>query len=533
MNLAKQQLLLLKKRELELLQLKKKNEEQLPHLFMPMYKWQREIHESTNRVNLLTAANQIGKSSALIRRKLANCTDPERWLRMWGLTRPPSQFWYFYPDGSTLEKEIDTKWVPEWLPRGVMESDAQYGWRLKKKHGTYFSCEFNAGPIIYFQMYTKSLASVQAGSVFEVTADEELPMDFYSELMFRLTATSGIFTSGFTPTLNQLFWKQAMETQPEKVLPSAKKLQVSMYDCLKYDDGTPSKHMNIEKIRLAEERCKNDTERQRRVFGKFVTEEGRTYYAFEYEKNVCAPYDIKGWHVYASVDYGSGDDPEQQKKAKNKKNHPAAITFIAVRPDFKKGALFKSWRGDFMKTTAGDVYNKYIELEKSLPMGNSNVTMKCYDPGAIDFGTIAERNSNAFNKANKSRDSGEDLLNTLFKYQMLDIFDDDPENIKAAGEFMSLMVANQSSDHKKDDDLADATRYNVMQVPWDLSAVNEKLQEQLKEQAPPRPLTDEEFQELQIRMRRGEDVRPESEKQSEGWRELEDEFDEWNAEYGN
>lgn len=527
MTSSTSKLLELKRRQLELLKLKVKQEKDLPHIYFPMYKWQREIHESTNRVNLLTAANQIGKSSALIRRAIANCTDPARWQKMWGLKgdKKPAQFWYFYPDSNTVEKEIDTKWKPEWLPRGTMESHPQYGWRLKKKNGIYTSCEFNAGPIIYFQMYTKSLASVQAGSVYEILADEELPMEFYSELMFRLTATSGIFTSGFTPTLNQFFWKQAMETT--KVLPSAKKLTVSMYDCLKYEDGTPSKHITLEKIKLAEERCKNETERQRRIFGKFVTEEGRSYYAFDYDKNVCAPYSIEGWDIYAAVDYGSGDDPSMQKKTKSAKNHPSAITFIAVRPDFRKGAIFKSWRGDHEKTTAGDVFNKYQELARGL-----RITKRCYDPGAPDFGTTAERNSTPFEKANKSRDLGEDLLNTLFKYNMLDIFDDDPENLKLASELMTLMISKQTSDHKKDDDLTDSARYNVMQIPWDLSAVGENTKEFIK-QVETRPLTEAEHQAIQIKLRRGEDVPFQGDQPEKGWNELESEFEEWNQEYGN
>ncbi len=525
-NLSKYKRLKLKRKELEFLQKQKELEEILPHLYIPMYPWQRQIHDSTNRVNLLTAANQIGKSSCLIRRQIANCTDPKRWERMWGPKVKPKQFWYFYPSGDTIEKEFDTKWVPEWLPRGRMEKDAQFGWKITRKNGKPDALHFLAGPTLYFQSYTKSVANVQAGSIHEIVADEELPMEFYDELMFRLTATSGIFTSGFTPTLNQLFWKQAMTAS--KILPRALKLSISMYDCLKYEDGSPSRVMTIDKIREAESKCKNETEKQRRIFGKFITEEGRTYYGFEFERNVCAPYDIKGWLKYAAVDYGSGSDLNTSARTRKAKNHPAAIVFIAVRPDYKKGAVFKSWRGDNIKTTAGDVFNKYVELAQGL-----NISHACYDPAAADFGTIAERNATSFVKANKSRDAGEDLLNTLFKHNMLDIFDDDPENMKLAGELAHIMVGNQQGDAKKDDDLADGTRYGVMLVPWDLSAVNEKLQEELKEKSETaRPMTDAEFQAMQIKMRRGEDVGGPKSGESEGWSELEDEFDHWNQEYG-
>jgi phage terminase large subunit-like protein len=521
-TLSKQQLLRLKRKELELLQKQKELESILPHLYIPMYPWQRKLHESTNRVNLLTAANQIGKSSALIRRQIANCTDKERWERMWGTGIVPRQLWYFYPDGLTIEKEVETKWIPEWLPRGRMEKDAQYGWKISKRSGRPNAVHFNAGPIIFFQSYTKSVANVQAGSIHEIACDEEMPLEFYDELMFRLTATSGIFTSGFTPTLNQLFWKQAMETN--KILPRAMKLTVSMYDCLTYDNGEPSRVMSMEKIKEAESKCKNETEKQRRVWGRFITEEGRTYYGFEFEKNVVAPYSIKGWFIYASVDYGSGNDTNFS--GKKKKNHPAAIVFFAVKPDYKKGAIFKSWRGDNVKTTAGDVFNKYVEMSKGL-----QITQACYDAAAIDFGTIASRNSVSFVKANKSRDAGEDLLNTLFKHNMLDIFDDDAENMKLAGELSHIMVGNQQGDAKKDDDLADSSRYGAMLIPWDLSAIVDEVKLD-EEKSKPRPMTDEEFQIMQIKMRRGEDVDGPKSGEAEGWQELEEEFAHWNGEYG-
>lgn len=516
------EILKLRKKQLELLEKNKKLEEELPHIYVPMYEWQRKIHESDNRVNLLTAANQIGKSSALIRRVIANATDNTRWERLWGPGAKPKQFWYFYPDSNTLEREIDTKWVPEWMPRGKYEGDIQYGWKLTKKNNRYNSCVFNAGPIIYFQTYSKSVSSVQAGTIHETICDEEMPMEFYDEIMFRLTSTAGIFTSGFTPTLNQLFWKKAMEGQ--RILPSALKLTISMYDCLKYEDGSPSRVMTLNKIKLAESKCKNETERQRRVYGKFVTEHGRTYYAFDYDKNMVKPYNIRGWFIYAAVDYGSGLDEGSKVR---KRNHPAAIVFIAVRPDYKKGAIFKSWRGDAEKTTAGDVFLKYQELSKGMV-----VTQACYDPSSVDFGTIALRNGVGFLKADKSRDAGEDLINTLFKHKLLDVFDEDVENLKLASELLTMMIHKQEAGGKSGDDLADALRYGCKMIPWDLTAVDEALSdsEEGRLAKVTRPLTDAEQIELQIKMRRGEDVGKHGGEQ-EGWGELEAEFDHWNQEY--
>jgi hypothetical protein len=300
-------------------------------------------------------------------------------------------------------------------------------------------------------------------------------------------------------------------------------MKVSMYDCLKYEDGSPSRVMTIEKINEAISKCKNETEVRRRVFGEFITEEGRSYYAFEYDSNVVKPYSIQGWHIYAAVDYGSGNN------GKDKKNHPAAIVFIAVRPDFKKGAVIKSWRGDGQITTAGDVFNKYMSMVRE---NDFKVTLACYDPASADFGTIASRNGVSFQKADKTREAGEDLLNTLFKFKMLDIFDDDTtDNLKLAAELMHLMKDSQSSDNKKDDDLSDAARYDAMQIPWDMEAVKDVSSSNQEKKIITRPLTEKEIIEDQIRQRRGEYVGHKSSDEA-GWTDFDQEIAYWNHEYG-
>lgn len=515
-------LLEIKRREFEILKKKKELEAVLPHLYVPMYPWQRKMHESTSRVNLLTAANQVGKSSCLIRRMIANCTDRSRWARMWGADATPRQFWYFYPDGLIIDKEVETKWIPEWLPRGHMQKDPQYGWKLSRKNGKPDMIQFNAGPALYFQSYSKKLSSIQAGSIHEVMCDEEMPMAYYDEIMFRLTATSGIFSSGFTPTLNQAFWKQAMEGK--KILSQALKQTISMYECLKYEDGSPSRVMTLAKIREAESKCKNDTERRRRIYGEFITEEGRSFYGFDSEQNVVDRYNTQGWNIYAGVDYGSGGSIDSETK----KGHPAAIVFVAVRPDFKKGAVIKSWRGDNEVTTAGDVFNKYVELARGM-----TITQAVYDHSAKDFGTIAARNGVTFIKADKSRDAGADLLNTLFKHRMLDIFNDDMENMKLAGELMHIMTSKNNGVSKDGDDLTDALRYDCLLIPWDLSAVAELVQSKLDGSEAvqvAKPLTEKELLELQINERRGIFAKDSS--ANDSWEELDAEFAYWNGEFG-
>lgn len=514
-KLSKSQLLQVKKKELELLKAKKKIENDLPHLYgHKFYKWQRTFIDSTNRVNLLTAANQIGKSSAGIRRCITNATEPERWEKMWGKGVKPKMFWYFYPDQETLQKEFDTKWEPEWLPRNEMKDDAKYGWRIQKEKGVPKALYFNSGVIVFFQYYTKKLSAVQAGSVHEIYCDEEMPLAFYDELMFRLVATNGIFNSTFTPTLNQLFWKQVMQPG-SKMLPHAMKLTVSMYDCLKYEDGSPSTAFTIQKIEQARANCKNETEVQRRIYGKFVTEEGRTFFAFDFDKHMVPRYDITNWHVYSGVDYGSGGS-----------NHPSGILFVAVRPDYRKGVVFRAWRGDDAKTTAGDLFNKHEEMSVDL-----RITQSTYDPASADFGTIAERNGVNFIKADKTRDVGEAMVNSLFKHGMLEIFDDDVELMKLAGELAHLMKSNQNSENKTGDDLADPLRYTCMLIPWDLEAINEAKQAEAESKVvQARPKTEQEVIAEQIRERRGDHVHG-KEHESQNWDELEEEFEYWQEQY--
>jgi len=503
-----------------LLKAKKEYERKLPHLYgHKFYKWQRQFVDSTNKMNLLTAANQIGKSSASIRRCITNATEPERWERLWGVGAKPKMFWYFYPDQETLEKEFATKWEPEWLPKEDMKDDPKYGWRVTKDRNVPRALHFNTGVIVYFLYYTKKVSAVQAGSVHEIFCDEEMPLEFYDELQMRMVATNGIFNSVFTPTLNQLFWKQAMEGR--KILPHALKLTVSMYDCLVYEDGTPSTAFTLEKIERIRANCKNETEVQRRVYGKFVTEEGRTFFAFEFDKHMVGRYDVSKWNIFSAVDYGSGRSGGQGQ------GHPSGIVFLAVRPDYQKGVVFRAWRGDNEKTTAGDLFNKHQELSIDLKLTNS-----VYDHSAADFGTIAARNGVTFNKASKARDVGEALVNTLFKHGMLEIFDDDGELLKLAGELTHVMKDRQAGEHKTNDDLVDPLRYVCMLVPWDLEVVNEMQNAAIETKIRnARPKTEQELIADQIRERRGEDIYG-KEKQSDSWDEYDEEINHWNEEYG-
>jgi len=489
---------------------------ELPHLHgHKFYNWQRDFYESPNRINIVCAANQIGKSSTGIRRLINNATNPKQREKLFPNTHQTyKQQWYFYPDSKTLEREWNSKWV-EWMPRGEMKDDPTYGWIITKDkdRGVPYCINWNSGVTTYFMYYSKQVSSIQASSPHEIFCDEEMPVAFYDEIMMRMISTDGIFNMFYTPTLNQMFWKRVMQ---KKQLKHAFTKEVSMFDCVMYEDGSPSTVFTREKIKLIEANCQNDAERQRRVYGKHVSEGGRVYYGYDEERNNSKPMPIAGYNYYAALDYGSGGEG----------GHPAAIVFIAVAQDYRSGFVFRCWRGDKIQTTAGDVVNKYIDLKKDL-----NITNVVYDHSAKDMEVIGTRAGVSMNKANKVKDVGEEILNTLLLSGALKVIDYEDnssantEQMKLMDEFNMLMIGQEEGD-----DLTDATRYCVCAIPWDFDFIKEKLpSHSVKVELPKatRPMTEKEFNEQQIKMRRGEykDEREEN----DDWGELLDEFDEFNA----
>lgn len=420
-------------------------------------------------------------------------------------------FWYFYPDSYTVAREWETKILPL-MPQGQFEKHPQYGWKLVRSKGAPSELHFNSGVSCYFFFYTKTASKMQAGTVHEIFCDEELPVNFYDELILRLTVTGGIFNMVCTPTLNQPFWHDVMDRE---ALPNAHKQQVSMYDCLTYEDGTPSTVFTLDMIKEVESKCKSETEIQRRVHGKFVTESGRIYPTFELKHYGKMPEEARTWSTYAGVDIGSGGTG----------GHPAAMVFIKVRPDFKKGYVFRAWRGDGVPTTAGDILTKFDEVR-----GELRPVLQVYDHQSKDFGTIAERIGESFQKANKAQQVGEDILNTLFKNNMLTLVEGDPEIEKLGGELLSVMMSTPKP--KRKDDLADACRFAAVSIPWDFSDIRpENNDEELARK--PRILTEKDIMMEQIALRRGEQstIRDALDLEPMGWGELDGEFEFWNQSY--
>lgn len=449
---------LLKKQKLDLLEQQKAIKEGLPHRYLhKFYQWQRDFIDSRNRMCMLTAANQVGKSSVNIIKCIEWATNKELWPFLWHTA--PNQFWYMYPNSDTATIEFETKWKL-YLPRGAMENHSVYGWKAEYDQKRKIkSLHFNSGVHVYFKTYSQDAQDLQAGTVYAMFTDEELDWSLYPELSARLNATDGYFTMVFTATLAQFELFEAMElrgTRHER-FPEAAKWQISLYDCQKYEDGTPS-HWTLERINRAIARCSSEAEKQRRIFGRFVFSEGRKYASFSaYEHS--RPFtetdysETKEWLHYAGVDYGSG----------GASGHPSAISIVAVHPRLRKARLVKAWRGDNIVTTAGDVVMKFEEMIKGMPI----MIQTSYDFAAADLGTIAGSRGLAFTKAEKNHIKGEAVLNSLFKHKMLELDSSDDEQAKLIMELSNLR--DDTPKTKARDDLIDSLRYALVRVPFDWS----------------------------------------------------------------
>jgi phage terminase large subunit-like protein len=478
---------------------------ELPHLFgQKFYNWSRAFFETLNHFAILTAANQVGKSSVQIRKVIHWATATDLWPKLWPNSPIPREFWYLYPSADIATTEFQNKWVPLFMPKrggGVFHGatarfneecyDPVYGWKaiyVKKK---IHSVEFKNGLVLYFKTYTQNVHNLQAGTVHLIACDEELPEELYSELSFRLSAVDGYFMMVFTATRNQLLWHLAMEAKGEmEKFPQAFKIQVSMYDCQFFEDGTPGMY-NEEKIKGKIADCKSELEVDRRVRGRFVSEEGRKYSAFDPTKHFIKPFTIpSNWRFYGGVDPGTGGIS----------GHPAGMGIIAVRPDNRYGVVCAGYRADGMDTTSADILDLYIAMR-----GDIRCVQQVYDHAAKDFFMVASRSGEFFIKAEKSHDSGEDVVNTLFKRGALQIFDT-PELRKLGVELITLKKETAKKQAK--DDLIDgALRYPAMAIPWDftfLKGVESEYSKRSSEIRRRKILTPEEFAADQIRRRRGD-----------------------------
>lgn len=445
--------------ELKLLEAKAKLQQLLPHKYgWKLYKWAQEYWDAREKVQLICAANQISKSSTQIRKHIHWATATELWGELWKAR--PYQFWYLYPTRDVAHIEFKKKWEPQFMPRGEYRYDhPKYGWKPEFYHNRIFAIHWNSGVSTYFKTYAQDVQDLQTGTVEKLDLDEETPEDLMGELFMRLAATEGYLSAVFTPTLGQEYWRCAIEeigTKQER-FPEAFKRQVSMFDCLYYGDGSKSP-WSIPQINRAMNACKSQSEIDRRIYGKFIVSEGLKYPSFNRSLNRKPGHILpKDWSVWAGVDIGSGGDD----------NHPSAIVLLGVSPDLTQARVITGWRGDGVVTTAADVVRKLIAMIKPFP----HVRIY-YDWASRDFYNIATSMNIVVEPAEKSHVIGEQVLNVLFKNQMLWIYDY-PELDPLCVELSTLKNATPKRQAK--DDFVDALRYAAAKVPWNWEAIRGDL----------------------------------------------------------
>src|SRR5512138_2465645 len=80
----------------------------LPHRYSHKhYTWSKEFFDSRDKMCLLTAANQIGKSTVQIRKCLEWITNKELWPELWP-GKIPRLIWYTYPSREVATQEWHT-----------------------------------------------------------------------------------------------------------------------------------------------------------------------------------------------------------------------------------------------------------------------------------------------------------------------------------------------------------------------------------------------------------------------------------------
>lgn len=499
--------------------------ENLPHRYgFKWYDWAWKFFKSKNRMNLLVAGNQLSKSSTQIRKCIEWCTNTSLWPELWPKNPVPRNVWYLYPDSKVATIELETKWIPEFMPRGVFKDHPVFGYDIVYDKRRIEKIVWKNGVQLHFKTYMQNPASLQSSTVHAIFCDEELPEHIYDELQFRLAGTDGHFHMVFTATLGQEMWWRAMEGSGEQEkFPQAFKQQVSMYDCVKYMDGSPGA-FNERRIQKIIKTCKSQNEVLKRVYGRFVSDSGRKYPAFDPGRHFVTPFPIEPgkWHLYGGVDPGGGGQT----------GHPAAMGIIAVRSDFRLGYVVRGYRMDGVDTTSGDILAKFREMRGAWTLRN-----QFYDQASKDFNMVASRAGESFTKSEKSHELGEDIINTLFKNDMLFVFDT-PELRKLGQELVTLRTDTVKR-KAKDDFIDGAVRYPCTSIPWDWTVLqgDESEEEIARKAAKERPLTKEEYDAFVNEQRRGslDAERRRRNKSPSGpeWRQWEEETQFWNDQYGS
>ena len=451
----------LKLEKLRLLEQKKQLQTNLPHKHgFKFYQWQKDHIESTNRYCFTKAGNQLGKSIANGIKWVTLATEPDLWPKFFP-KRTPRVFWLLLPTRDVINTEFENKYIPEFMPKGEFKNHPQYGWNLEIRNRNIYAIHFNTGITLYTHTYEQDVHHLQAGTIDAHFIDEEMPYDLYGELNMRLQAVDGQFNMVYTPTRGEVQWMRLWMKNRKETFPGAFKQEISLFDCMKYADGSKS-HWTDEQVNRVMNSLGTEAEIQLRVYGMNSKPEGLRIPAFDPDKNLIIPKPVPAsWLWYSGIDIGMGGE----------KNHPASISFVAVSPDYKKGRLVRCWRGDGSQVTDhAFITQKWFEMKKEIGI-KGDLEGNFYDWAAKDFEITATAAGIPLSKAEKSHEIGYPLMNTLFKNEIFNV-DDTEENQDFVEEALSLKT--RTSKTVAADDAIDSCRYAISKIPWDTSDVSGK-----------------------------------------------------------
>ncbi|WP_417353617.1 hypothetical protein [Flavobacterium alkalisoli] len=501
-------------RRLQLLERKKQLEAReklikyLPHKYAyKLYHFQQEFIEATEKYCFATCANQIGKSTAQHLKWVTMSTDTELRDKLWPV-RKPSLFMFLYPDRKTILREWKTKILPYVMPQGPYKDHPIYGWEAEMDGKWLNAIHWNSGTTTNFATYNQDVHSLQSSSPNVIFCDEELAWHLFPELNLRLASPFLGFTQFnmvATPTKGQVEVKDIMDGRAMNG-PQTRIIRASMYDCIKYADGSPSPWTE-EKIKAIEATL-TPKQIELRVHGQFIMADGLKYPTWDRNKHII-PYRTlpKNWQYVAGIDYGSGNGTSE--------GHPSAISIIAHNPDYSKFVNVMMWRGDGIDTTCEDVILQYISMTRKL---DRPVSRAFYDWASKDLHTHAIRLGLSVEKANKDSAHGESTFNALLKNDSFHVMqkEDDEHPEKLAREMEGL--TQDAPKRKAKDDLIDSNKYILSSLPVKL---NIKVHE---DYVPPKA-------KLIKNSRTIYDDDPDL--FGDLTDELEEEIDEWNEFYGN
>ena len=457
--------------------------EHLPHFFYKkLYKWSYDFIMTNNRKAFVCGANQIAKTSSMIRKAIFAVTSPHLWKNMF--RRSPRTSWYLYPERKMMDVEWNAKWM-EWMPQ-VPQSHPLYewyGWEKIKDRQLFTGIRFHTGVELNFRFYSMGISSLQGTSVDDLYTDEETPEVFCKELKARLMATKGRWSSGFTATLGQQYWYDVIEKQglPGERYPDAFKRVISLFDCLKYIDGSTGEVWpTVESIYdfIKEEIGDDEDEIKRRVFGRFIPKTGLAFQSYSYDKVSVDTVNIsRGLDYFLIVDSGSGGHL----------GHPTGILFLGVCPQRHIIFVLSAWRGDGIPTPNNFIIKKMMEMA-----GSFSLQAIIYDNAAADFklDVIDALPTIPLIGAEKKRDLGFGRVNTYLDVSAIKIPEKRPmglpfwdrEELGKLHEELRLTrrvenLSGQKVGHQVDD-LTDCLRYACMHIDLPLDILHRRAAEE-------------------------------------------------------